>query len=119
MLFNTEKFKKLLIYVYPDTDGELYKIEDAYNIFMYFFEKYEENFESPHPPLSRRQIESIIDDMPYIFDSNYNRWLDLSPEDYEPMIDRYFETDYCYSDYNISHFFSGRVREIKYFETCY
>ena len=36
-----------------------------------------------------------------------------------PMIDQHFQTRYRRCDYNINHFFSGRIRELRFYETCY
>ena len=117
MKFNIQKFTKILEYIFPDDPG-LFSLEDTMKIFKYYFEAYEKYTGKSHPPINRQQIEKIICDMPIIFDYECDRSLDLYPDDYEAMIDKYFETDYGNCDYNINHFFSGRIREIKYFETC-
>ena len=45
--------------------------------------------------------------------------MDIDPDCYEDMIDRHFRTRYRNCDYNINHFFSGRIRELRFYETCY
>ena len=37
----------------------------------------------------------------------------LAPEDYLDLIDLHFKTRYRNCDYNINHFFSGRIREMR------
>ena len=45
--------------------------------------------------------------------------MDIDPDCYEDMIDKHFRTRYRNCDYNINHFFSGRIRVLRFYETCY
>lgn len=46
-------------------------------------------------------------------------YTDISPDAYYAMIDQHFATKYKNCDYNINHFFSGKVRELRFYESCY
>lgn len=117
MEFNIQKFAKVLKGIFPG-DSAVFSFEDTLEIFKYYFEAYEEHTGKVHPPINSRQIKRVISDMPVIFDCGCGRELGVDPEDYPAMIDKYFNTNYKKCDYNINHFFSGRIREIKYFEVC-
>lgn len=43
----------------------------------------------------------------------------FEPTDYPYLIEAYFKTSFKDCDYNICHFFSGRIRELRFFETLY
>ena len=43
----------------------------------------------------------------------------IEPFNYKEMIDNYFYTHYPNCDRNICHFFSGKIRELKFYETSY
>lgn len=86
----------------------------------YYFEQYEAYTGAPHPPIRAIQIDRIICEMPYIDETDKaNSTMDIDPDCYEDMIDRHFRTRYRNCDYNINHFFSGRIRELRFYETCY
>ena len=68
----------------------------------------------------KERIERIIREMPYIDETDkHHSTMDVAPDCYEPMIDQHFQTRYRNCDYNINHFFSGRIRELRFYETCY
>ena len=72
------------------------------------------------PPIRAVQIERIIREMPYIDETDKaNSTMDIDPDCYEDMIDKHFRTRYRNCDYNINHFFSGRIRVLRFYETCY
>ena len=66
MLFDFEKFSSITARVFP---GGPYSLEDALDVFKYYFEKY--------------------------------------------------EARYRHCDYNINHFFSGKIRELRFYEELY
>ena len=71
-------------------------------------------------PIRAVQIERIIREMPYIDETDKaNSTMDIDPDCYEDMIDKHFRTRYRNCDYNINHFFSGRIRVLRFYETCY
>lgn len=117
LTFDFEKFARIAASVYP---GGAYSLEDALNVFRYFFTKYEEFTGEPHPPIKASQIARIIQDMPYIFlENREDTYADVESEDYPAIIDKYFKTPFKNCDYRINHFFSGRVRELRFYEELY
>ena len=120
MIFNFREFGKIAEGVYKglETEESLgggYGLDEVLYVFRAYFAAYERYMGKPHPPIKSGQIRWIIEAMPTI-DTPYDT-VDISPEDYPGLIERYFQTDYPCSDRNINHFFSGRIREIKYLET--
>ena len=115
--FDFEKFSRITASVYPVSP---YTLEEALNVFHCYFEKYEEYTGRPHPPIKASQIVRICQDMPFV-DRGYSGGLyaDIEPEAYPALIDRYFATKYRNCDRNINHFFSGRIREMKFYEELY
>ena len=116
-----EMFLKAVEDVYKEVTSP-YSLQEVQNVFVYFFRKYERETGAPHPPLKREQIKRIIEDMPYTGRVEKTVGLaDIDPDSYPVMIDKYFETKFprytC--DYRINHFFSGRIREMRYLEELY
>lgn len=120
MQFDFETFAKLAERAYnedvPSMDG--FTLAEALDVFRRYFQEYERCRGEPHPPIRLEQIRAIMEEMPGVMDG-HDRYIDLDPEDYPAMIERHFHTRYRHCDYNINHFFSGRVREMRYYETCY
>ena len=117
MLFDFDRFSKIAASVYTDSP---YSLAEVLEVFRYYFEQYEAYTGAPHPPIRANQIERIIREMPYIDETDkVNSTMDIDPDCYEDMIDKHFRTQYRNCDYNINHFFSGRIRELRYFETYY
>lgn len=117
MVFDFEKFARITASVYPVSP---YTLEEALSVFHYYFEKYEEYTGRPHPPIKASQIVRICQDMPYIDQEDKRGYCaDVSPDGYCAMIDRHFATKYRHCDYNINHFFSGRIRELRFYEELY
>ena len=117
MIFDFNRFADITASVYP---GGAYSLEEALSVFRYYFERYEEHTGRPHPPIRASQIVRICQDMPYINrECNGGRYADIEPEDYPVLIDKYFATKYRNCDRNINHFFSGRIRELKFYEGLY
>lgn len=117
MTFDFEKFARITASVYPVSP---YTLEEALSVFHYYFEKYEEYTGRPHPPIKASQIVRICQDMPFV-DRGYSGglYVDIEPEAYPALIDRYFATKYRNCDRNINHFFSGRIRELRFYEELY
>ena len=116
MLFDFEKFKDIAASVYPVTP---YTLEESLSVFRCYFEQYERHTGRPHPPIRASQIVRICQDMPYIDQQNKGGYEDVSPLDYHAMIDQHFATKYRRCDYNINHFFSGKIRALRFYEACY
>ncbi len=98
----------------------VYGLGDVLTVFQYYFNTYEFILGETHPVINLRQITDIINKMPYVLDDVEDE-IEITPDDYKEMIDQHFNTVYnrgkC--DYNINHFFSGKIRYMRYRETCY
>ena len=123
MLFDFDRFSVSVKLAYRRCNGSAYSIEEVLQVFRYYFETYEMIFDTAHPMISIAQIANIIELLPYVEDTRSGSTsgiMEIYPEDYEVIIDQHFVTKYkrgC--DYNINHFFSGLIRSMRYFETCY
>ena len=114
MIFDFDKFAQITASVYPVSP---YTLEESLSVFRYYFEKYEEY---TGPPIRASQIVRICRIMPYLSAENEgNCCEDVSPLDYPALIDQHFRTKYRNCDYNICHFFSGKIRAMRFFEVCY
>lgn len=119
--FNFDLFSRITASVYRQMESP-FSLEEVLDIFYYFFSAYEEATGEAHPGIRRDQIRQLIEIMPYSsrdgagFDSKV---IDFSPVDYPNMIDGYFATEFAYCNYRINHFFSGQIRELRYYEECY
>ena len=117
MLFDFDRFSKIAASVYADSP---YSLAEVLEVFRHYFEQYEAYTGAPHPPIRAVQIERIIREMPYIDETDKaNSTMDIDPDCYKDMIDKHFRTQYRNCDYNINHFFSGRIRVLRFYETCY
>ena len=118
LLFDFDKFANITARVFP-SDGE-YSLEDALSVFKYYFERYEEHTGHPHPPIRADQIVRIIRTMPWLCEtSKCGSCVELEPFCYPPLIDKHFATKYRHCDFNINHFFTGKIRELRFYEELY
>lgn len=97
-------------------------------MFRLYFQTYEEYMGHPHPPIRREQIARIMQDMPFERqpDPELMKWFiqeygrnpspDIDPDMYPLLIQLHFKTKYRHCDYNINHFFSGKIRELRLYE---
>ena len=86
MLFDFDKFADITASVFP---GGPYTLDEALDVFQYYFEQYEAYTGAPHPPIRAVQIERIIREMPYIDETDKaNSTMDIDPDCYEDMIDK-------------------------------
>ena len=116
LLFDFEKFSNLAGAVYRNCDVP-YSLQDVLMVSRCYFGSYERCMEHPHPPIKATQIRRIIQEMPWICpEDKGSRFADIDPECYTDIIHQHFNTRYRNCDYNINHFFSGKVRELRYFE---
>ena len=113
-MFDFERFIIAARLAYRRCGGSAYSFEEVLQVFQYYFETYELIFGEAHPMIIIDQIARVITKMPFISDDSI-----IAPEDYKIIIDQHFITNYQHCDYNINHFFSGRIREMRYFETLY
>lgn len=126
MLFDFDRFSKIAASVY--NQGNPYSLEDCLMVFRLYFQAYEEYMGHPHPPIRASQIARIMQDMPFLErpDPAFTQWLketlnytafpDIDQGTYPILIQMHFKTKYRRCDYNINHFFSGRIREIRLHE---
>lgn len=120
-MFDFERFIIAAKLAYRRCGSSAYSFGEVLQVFQYYFETYELIFGEAHPMISIDQITRIISKMPFVIDDSEDsgRMIDITPEDYKIIIDQHFITNYQHCDYNINHFFSGRIREMRYFETLY
>ena len=86
-------------------------------VFQYYFTCYEQRFGEPHPNIRMDQIRRIISAMPYVNRDDIGGYYpDIDYDTYPFIIDRHFRTNYRNCDYNINHFFSGKIRELRLHE---
>lgn len=120
MLFDFDRFTITAKLAYRRIGGSRFSLEDVLGIFRYYFETYELVFGEAHPMISLNQAASIIEKMPYMLDESEFGGLsgdELDPEQYPTLIDQHFATNYKNCDFNINHFFSGFIRNYRFFET--
>lgn len=93
-----------------------FTMNDCVSVFRYFFEAFKHFRGEDHPLINTEQVKTIIEEMPYVTNEHFEEIIDIPVCFYPPMIDRYFKTKYENCDYRINHFFSGRIRELKFYE---
>lgn len=117
MIFDFDTFTKLATKVYS---GGPYTLDQVLRVFKYYFNRYEIVVGHPHPNICMKQIQRIIEAMPYIRTEDVGNYMaDIEPEGYIALINKHFATKYRNCDYNINHFFSGRIRELRFYEELY
>ena len=118
MLFDFETFTRIVRRVYPH--GNAYSLQQALSVFYAYFQRYEQRTGRAHPHIRGEQIRAIVEKMPYLDgESMPGRSIELAPEDYPALIEQHFQTEYRHCDWNINHFFSGRIRELRFYEALY
>lgn len=117
MTFDFDQFTPIAAKAY-EIAGSNYGFDEVLYVFRYYFWRYEQYRGRPHPKIKMEQIVRIIGEMPtVIIQDAGERDEYVTPEQYSYMIDKHFKTQYRFCDYNINHFFSGRVREMRFLET--
>lgn len=115
MQFDFERFSRIAARVYQQ--GNPYSLEECLSVFRLYFQEYEDCTGRPHPPIRAEQIARIMQAMPWVFQEDKGSYFrDTEPEDYAYLINLHFKTKYRRCDYNINHFFSGRIRELRAYE---
>ena len=108
------------IKIYGDTrQDDIWSLEICVEIFNYYYQRYYETFGVNHPHLSNKSVSHIILNLPYCDSEYHGECYDLEPEDYPPIIDAYFKQHFSYCNYSISHFMSGEIRMLRFYETLY
>lgn len=117
-LMNLEIFAKSVERAYPlakELNLACYSLDEALEIFNCYFKAYRQHMGREHPPLKIRQIADIISCMPFSIGEHFSP-VYFEPEYYPALIEKHFNTKYHRCDYNINHFFSGRIRELRFHE---
>lgn len=115
MQFDFGLFSSIAARVYRP--GNLYSLEDCLQVFGSYFQTYEDCMGRPHPPIRAEQISRIMQSMPWVCEDDRGAVApDIEPGWYSDLITLHFKTKYRRCDYNINHFFSGRVRELRFYE---
>lgn len=118
MNFDFDRFSRIVTSVY--NSGNPYSLEEVLEVFRCYLQEYETHTGHSHPPLRASQVARIIQDMPWLDDAGKGSTVaDIVPGCYPAIIEQHFNTKYRRCDYNINHFFFGRIRELRYYETCY
>lgn len=118
MQFDFQRFSRIAATAYPEECQ--YTPAQCLDVFRCYFQTYEDYIGRPHPPIRREQITRIMQEMPYIVMEDRGENLEpLDLEEYTAMIDLHFKTRYRRCDYNINHFFSGRIRELRLYDVEY
>lgn len=111
MVFDFEKFARIAASVFP---GGPYSLEETLKVFFFYFERYEAYTGEAHPPIKSSQIVKLSRLMPYLYAEDIGlNCCEIEPYQYPDIIRRHFETRYRNCDYNINHFFSGKIRELR------
>ena len=117
MLFDFETFSRVVKGVY--NPRSTYSLEEVLSVFHKYFQIYEGYMGRPHPPIKASQIARIIDDMPWLCEEEKGgKFESIDADYYSTLIEQHFKTRYRHCDYNINHFFSGRTREMRWYEVC-
>ena len=115
MQFDFGRFSRIAATAYPV--GCQYTVGECLEVFRCYFQTYEDCIGRPHPPIRREQIRRIMEEMPCTVMEDRGGSLEpLAPEDYLDLIDLHFKTRYRNCHYNINHFFSGRIREMRLYD---
>lgn len=97
-----------------DRESWEWSLAACLRFFMHYFAQYEQTFNRPHPRLSNASIRQILSNLECATER-----IPLNPDDYPPLIEKYFATEFQGCDHSLAHFMSGRIREILYYETLY
>ncbi len=115
MQFDFERFSKIAARVYQQ--GNPYSLEDCLEVFRCYFQTYEDFMNRPHPPIRASQISRIMQDMAWVCEEDKGGYYeDIDISSYPAIIILHFKTKYRRCDYNINHFFSGRIRKLRLYE---
>lgn len=120
MTLHFEYFTRLATRAYQSIDKVPFSLQEALQVFQYYFQSYEEHMGYPHPNIRQEQTARIIRVMPWVDSTDVGGYYaDLELHHYWKMIDQHFHTKYRNCDYNINHFFSGNIRLLRFYEVCY
>lgn len=111
---NKQKLEKAVKWVCMGDSDSLWNAEDYLSVFQDFFKAYRFFTGREHPEISYSQIVNIMDRMPF---ADQNEEIPVEPGDYTiHLIPAYFCDSSLECDHSIYHFFSGRIREMRYYD---
>lgn len=107
---NYSIFERQLHKAYNESNCQ-FSFDECFTVFKMFFETYKSYTGHDHPPLRTLRLIELLNsiDNDGLFDA----------ECYPILIESYFSTYFPNSDRNVCHFFSGKVRELRFYESCY
>ena len=114
LLFDFDRSSKIAANVYDENNP--YSLEDCLFVFKCYFENYEKYRGQPHPPIKANQVSRLMWTMPFRPPIFRREIPDIFPAIYPYLIQLHFKTRYRNCDYNINHFFSGEIREMRWHE---
>lgn len=115
MIFDFDTFAQVTERVFVNNGP--YTLDEALFVFRAYFEQYEAHTGHAHPPIKASQIAHIVDVMPYLEAEDIGAYsADIDAVHYPKIIKRHFETQYRCCDWNINHFFTGRIRWLRALE---
>lgn len=116
MFFDFKLFESDVKRIYSGYEQCSLELNEVVLIFKYYFEKFEKVMSVPHPRVNQNALIKILNELPYVYDEKYDFYVELTLNDYIEIIDKHFATRYRFCDYNIIHFFSGRIRLLRFYE---
>jgi len=111
-------FTALCSKAYRNINSSDYTLDEVLQVFKWYFTAYEHFYGYTHPFINVGNIERIILKMP-VLESDVHGCIDVDADDYQHLIEAYFNTDFPHSDRNVNHFFSGDIRTLRYYEILY
>ena len=103
-----------------DRPKETWSLRACIDLFRTYYTMYFSHFGIEHPRLGDDSIYNILDVVEEAFDADSGAQVNLEPQDYPPLIDHYFNTEFSGDcDHSIAHFMSGKIRMLAYLECLY
>ena len=112
-------FEKQLCKAYSQSKSA-FTLEECRDVFTEYFKAYRAYTGKEHPPLKTDLLVKMLNDIDgRSLVKSDDRLCSFEPEVYPGLIEQYFDTHFENCDRNICHFFSGKIRALRYFESCY
>lgn len=109
-----DQFERICSHIYKLVDTKHFRFEDCMKVFVMYFDAYRDfTGNDGHIIPGYAQIAAIMEKMPF---ADVGKEIPLFPCHYEKLIPAYFLIYFPNCDRNIMHFFSGKIREYRYYE---
>ena len=101
-----------------------WELQDYIKLFSLYYAKYRQKFNKDHPRMTNEQISEVLCALPSFTDAFENE-IGITPKEYPPLIDSYFEQKFNAGDYgqrcnySLLRFTSGKIRFYRYAENQY